>query len=122
MKLCSIILPLFLAISAFGYGQNANYNLPPGFYLKPNHHVIDFSYKLQGIQLEKEHSIDKIRVLKDLTEEELLSTSREYQQYVQAGRDFIAGLSENVKSIFTEAELWYIYAFDESLKIRIQTL
>lgn len=122
MKLCSIILPLFLAISAFGYGQNANYNLPPGFYLKPNHHVIDFSYKLQGIQLEKEYSAEKIRVLKNISEEELQNTSPEYQQYVAAGREFIANLSSNVKSIFTEAELWYIYAFDESLRTRIKTL
>ena len=122
MKLCSFILPVFLAISAFGYGQSTNYNLPPGFYLKPNYHVIDFSFKLDGIQLEKEYSEDKIRVLKDISDVELRETSIEYQQYVAEGKAFIESLSAYVKSIYSETEVWYIYAFDSALKSRIQTL
>lgn len=122
MKLCKFLLPMFLAISSLGYAQNSAYNLPPGYYLKPNYQVIDLSYKLNGIQLEKEYSADKLRVLKDISEDQLSETSAEYQAYYAEGKAFINSLSSNVKNIYTEIELWYIYAFDKGLRITLESM
>lgn len=122
MKLCKFILPLFLVISALGYSQSSEFNLPPGYYLKSNYQVIDLSFKLDGIQLDKEYSPNKLNVLKDLSPEELRQTSAEYQAYVEAGQNYMNSLSTYIKSIYTETELWYIYAFDEVLKVRIKSL
>jgi hypothetical protein len=122
MKLCKFILPIFLAISTMGYAQQSDFNLPPGFYLKPNYQVIDLSYKLDGVRLDKEYSMEKLSVLKNITDAELNQTSAEYQHYVTQGRAFINSLSSYIKSLYSETELWYIYAFDSGLKSRIQTL
>lgn len=115
---------LFLVgIANLNYAQtnnrNGNYNLPPGYYLNPNQQIFDLSFKLDGLVLEKEIPASQLQVLKEISDEQLSETSLEYQQYVQAGRDFINSLSDNVKSIYREVELWYIYVFDGELKNKL---
>lgn len=112
---------LFLVgIANFSYSQttspgDSQLNLPPGFYLNPDQPIFDLSYKLEGELRHKEIPAAKLSVLKALTAEELLSAPADYQQYVREGKAFIESLSENVRSIYTEAELWYIFAFDLEL-------
>lgn len=127
-SLCSkLFCILFIAgIANFSYSQTKsegeNYNLPPGYYLTPGKQVFDLSYKLEGKVLDKDIPDSELQVLKEISEEELLNMPAEYQQYVHSGKDFIDSLSAHVKSLYTEKELWYIFAFDRNLKNQLSLI
>ena len=113
------IIFVFSLIAQFSSAQNADYNLPPGYGLIPNKAIFDLSYKLDGKVLDKEIPQTELEFLKEIDDSELHLTSPEYQQYIQEGKTFINSLSEKVKSMYTNNELWYIYAFDQKLKNRL---
>lgn len=113
---------VFLTLSTYLNGQEKQYNLPPGYKIVPNYIPINFSYKLEGIKSEKNYTSESLVILKVLTEEELENAPQAYQNYVYKGRKYIESLSEKVKSIYTESEIWYIYAFDKELKNRIKKI
>lgn len=121
----SSVICLFLLIGTadFAHSQNlnreTNYNLPPGYRLKPNQVIFDLSHKIEGNTSIKDLPESKLQVLKQISEDELLETSTEYQEYVQKGKEYIHSLSPTAKAIYTETELWYIYAFDQKLKIQL---
>lgn len=127
MKLLSLFsLLLFFSIGNLGYAQTnetkqSDYNLPPGYRLDPNRNVIDLSFKLEGKTLEKDVT-QEIKFLKQVTDDELNLTSSEYQNYIREGREFIDSLSQKIKSIYNEEELWYIYAFDQKLKNQLSLI
>ncbi|MFA7687979.1 MAG: hypothetical protein WCY25_08945 [Moheibacter sp.] len=108
-----------LAGSGWSYAQSqdeSQFNLPPGYYLNPSQPIFDLSWKLDGSSMDKEIPAAQLQVLKALSEEELANTSAEYQAYVREGKDFINALSANIKSLYSEQELWYIFAFDSELR------
>jgi len=111
-----VVLPLLILVAGFAYGQNTDYNLPPGYSLVPGKAIMDLSFKLDGEKLEKPISPNELKFLKEIDDSELHLTSPEYQQYIQDGKAFINALSAKVKSIYMVDELWYIYAFDQELK------
>jgi hypothetical protein len=114
------IIPLFLIIASLSFGQNSNYNLPPGYRFHPERaHILDLSFKLDGKTLAKPIGQKQLEFLKNLDDSQLHLASAEYQNYIQQGKAFIQSLSPKVKSIYTEKELWYIYAFDRKLKKRL---
>jgi len=113
------ILLLLIIVAGFAYGQNSDYNLPPGYTLMPGKAVIDLSFKLDGKKLEKEISPNELKFLKEIDDSELHLTSPQYQQYIQEGKAFINSMSAKVKSIYSTDELWYIYAFDQELKEKL---
>lgn len=123
-SIISSIFCLFLLMgtASFAYSQNkneeSNYNLPPGYKLNPKKQIYDLSDKLYGFS-ELDISKSELEVLQQISDEELKDTSPEYQNYIQTGRAFLNSLSNKVKSIYTEEELWYIYVFDQSLKEKL---
>lgn len=122
MKFRKFLLPFILVFSTFAVAQEFTYNVPPGYSVPSNFIHLDLSYKLKGINVEKEYSKEYLRVLKDIPESELKNTPDDYQAYVKQGRKYIASLSSKVRNIFTEDELWYIYAFDLKLKNKIKKI
>lgn len=115
-----VILPLFFILSITAFGQESHYNLPPGFFHNPKMTVVDLSYKLENRDIGKEYTEDYLRILKDIPDTELGSTSPEYQKYVKEGKKYINSLSSAVRNKFTETELWYIYAYDPVLKKKLK--
>ena len=114
------IIPLFLIVASLSFGQNSNYNLPPGYRFHPEKaHILDLSFKLDGKTLAKPIDQNQLEFLKNISEEELKSAPVEYQNYIKEGRRFINSLSKKVRNIYTEKELWYIYAFDQKLKNKL---
>ena len=122
MSLRSILLPLFLVAYSLVFSQSSEYNLPPGYKLNPNHKTFDLSYKLNGADYERDLPEGKLRILKDIPDSRLNETSSEYQQYVKEGKKFINSLSKKIRGLYTEEELWYIYAFDSKLKNQIKNI
>lgn len=122
MKLLKLLLPIVLVIFTMGHAQETNYNLPPGFQLKPNYQVIDLSFKLEGKDIGKDYLPQHLQVLKDIPDSQLHETSPEYQEYVATGRAVLNSLPEKAKSIYREFELWYIYAFDTELLEKLKSL
>lgn len=120
----SLCLFLLFGTASYAYSQSqhelSNYNLPPGYRLNPKQEIHDLSQKLDGNFLEIKEP--ELKVLQQITKEELKDTSPEYQQYIKVGEALINSLSDKVKKIYTEDELWYIYAFDKELINRLQKL
>nr|WP_294939539.1 hypothetical protein [uncultured Flavobacterium sp.] len=116
-------------------GQNENnkknvkselsYNLPPGAVLKHKTIPIDLSYKLEGRTSAAVYSESDLNVIKDFSQEELenlKNTDIAYHNYYTNGLSFFRGLSDKVKRIYSEKELWYIYVFDQKLKNKLTTV
>ncbi|MGB6084718.1 hypothetical protein [Moheibacter sp.] len=121
MRLRKFILPIALVISSIAFSQQKSYNLPPGYYLDTQKHIFDLSHKLEG-NYDYEVSVDKLKFLKEVSSEELNQTSPEYQQYIKEMNEFVNGLSRKIRDIYSLPELWYVYAFDQELKQRLQTI
>jgi len=103
--------------------QPTNYNLPPGYTLSESKKIIDLSYKLKGNQSSQTYKDAALKFfLKDLSREELSQEPVEYQKYVKKGEAYILSLSDVVKSIYSDAELWHIYAFDQELMEKLKTV
>lgn len=115
-----IILPLIFILSAITFGQETQYNLPPGFFHNVKKPPVDLSYKLDNRDLGKDYTEDYLRILKDIPDTELGNTSPEYQKYVKRGKKYINSLSPTVRNLYTETELWYIYAYDPVLKKKLK--
>ena len=63
-----------------------------------------------------------LNVIKEFSKEEfenLKNTDVEYYNYYTKGLSFFKGLSDKVKKIYSEKELWYIYVFDQKLKDKL---
>lgn len=116
----NLFLPAFLLLSVIMFGQETNYNLPPGFYHNESIPVLDLSYKLEGFNTEKDLPDDYLRILKEIPDSRLGETSPEYQKYVKQGKKYINSLSGTVRNIYTDTELWYIYAYDPVLKNKLK--
>ena len=114
----SLFVPILLVLSTIAFAQISDYNLPPGYRVVHNQVIFDLSGKLDN-SMEKDIPAEKLRILKNISEAELQNTSAEYQDYVRNGNSFIQSLSSKVKGIYTEVELWYIYAFDKKLKEKL---
>jgi len=102
--------------------EKSVYNLPPGAVLKTKARFIDLSYKLSGKKSGESYTQEDLKFLKDIPEsdiEKYKTASPEYYQYYITGRTFINSLSPKVKSIYSDSELWYIYAFDQKLKNKL---
>lgn len=116
----NLFLPTFFLLSVILFGQENDYNLPPGFHHDENIPVVDLSYKWEGIQPGKDYSDEFLRVLKDIPDNELKNAPPEYRKYVRDGKKWIRSLSSAVRNTYTETELWYIYAYDTDLKNKLK--
>lgn len=119
---------LFYANVFFAQNQDGKrntsieYNLPPGAVLKNKFTPIDLSYKLENKAADGKYVESDLDVLKKLSKEELNTlkeTDVEYYNYYVKGLSFFDGLSDKVKTIYSEKELWYIYVFDQKLKNKL---
>lgn len=118
MRFKFLLIPLFLVFTTFILAQESGYNLPPGYSLMPDQTVFNLSKKLDD-SLAKDIPVERLKVLKDITESQLKETSVEYQEYVKKGQLYIDSLSKKVRNLFNDTELWYIYAFDQDLKEKL---
>lgn len=102
------------------------FNLPPGTRLHPKAKIYDLSFKLNRSTTENvSYAQSDLKFLKELSEIEIENQkieNPEYYAYYKAGKDYINALSEKIKHIYTETELWYIYAFDQKLKNKLITI
>jgi hypothetical protein len=111
--------------SRSGSNRLEEFNLPPGAVLHKKTKIYDLSYKLKGGTSDKHYVQSDLKILKNISEEELIATkdkNPKYYQYYITGRDFINSLSQKVKSLYTNDELWYIYVFDQKLKQQLTTI
>lgn len=115
----------FLTSNLLAQNKNeaeSQYNLPPGTVLKQKILLVDLSYKLTGEVSYQEYSESDLNVIKELSKEEfenLKNIDIEYYNYYTKGLSFFKGLSDKVKKIYSEKELWYIYVFDQKLKEKL---
>ncbi|HSD14382.1 MAG TPA: hypothetical protein VLB74_07015 [Flavobacterium sp.] len=127
MKYVYLVLTLFfLFFGSVGFSQNTtrvtdetNLNLPPGSRLHPKAKIYDLSFKLNKSAENVSYLQSDLKFLKELSNEELENQKNEnpeYYTYYMTGKSFINALSSKVKGIYTETELWYIYAYDQKLK------
>jgi len=128
-----MLITFFNACIVLGQNENnkknvkseMSYNLPPGAVLKHKMTPIDLSYKLKGGTSAEVHSEADLAVLKNFSQEELenlKNTDIEYHNYYIKGLSFFRGLSDKVRRIYSEKELWYIYVFDQELKNKLTTI
>src|SRR5690554_614398 len=118
MRLSLVFLPfLVFMFSAFVNAQSQQ--SPP--INNEGYIEIDLSNSLEG-NYDYEVSVDKLKFLKEVSSEELNQTSPEYQQYIKEMNEFVNGLSRKIRDIYSLPELWYVYAFDQELKQRLQTI
>ena len=121
------LLLFFVVFSIITYSQenNSKFNLPPGYRLQPKKKIVDLSYKLNSTINDIQYESSELRFLKQLTENELESLREnlpDYYNYLQKAKSYINSLTPKVKSLYTEEELWYIYAFDPELKNKLTTI
>jgi len=103
--------------------SNPNYNLPPGYRMHPKKVPYDLSYKLYNTTANREYTQEDLKYLKNISDSELESyKGSAYYNYYMTAKEFIASLSDKVKAIYTQDELWYIYAFDQKLKNTLTTI
>jgi hypothetical protein len=103
-------------------GNQEKYNMPPGYQMPIKMKIFDLSHKLNGKHVSESYTQEDLRFLKNIPENEIEKykmITPEYYQYYITGRAFINSLSPKVKSVYTDAELWYIYAFDQKLKTKL---
>lgn len=100
------------------------YDIAPGKRLPAKFEVIDYSYKLEGIQ-----QIDSVkkefRFYDNFDEKAVVDmkdvNSDEYEYY-QRLKIYYDGLSNRVKTIFTFNEIWHVFVFDPELKSKLKTI
>lgn len=109
-------------LSVAAAAQEKKLNMPPGKNMHAHQQFYDLSYKLKNIKPEKEIPQKDLQILKEIPESRLGETSAAYQAYVAQGNAFIQSLSPRVRNIFTETELWYIYATDPELTNEISAI
>ena len=117
-----LLLPILITLSSLCCAQDATetkLNLPPGARLANKIVLFDLSEKLDIGYSTTDYSEDDLKFLKVLSEEQLQSLEgTEYYNYVMEARTFVENLPDKIKSIYTEAELLYIYAFDQKIKTK----
>lgn len=121
IKLTTLLLVLFLT-AKLNYGQtnNSNLNLPPGAILSSKAKILDLSEKLTLGYSTLNYADSDLSFLKPLSESELQQLKgTPYYKYVMEGRSYIEKLSPKIKGLYSESELWYIYAYDKKLSERI---
>lgn len=120
----NLLLIICLIFSLFSFSQKkldpSTFNLPPGvvFHGK-SFEEIDYSVKLTNPILNNKISDD---FLKKFTKEEwnlIVSEKGEDYEYYSLALSYFNNLSEKIKKIYNEEELWYIYKFDKVLKDKI---
>lgn len=115
-----------LAQSNLKKENHEKFNLPPGSRLHPKAKIYDLSFKLdKGTTENVSYLQSDLKFLKELSEIEIENQKNEnpeYYAYYQAGKNYINALSSKIKHIYTETELWYIYAFDQDLKNKLITV
>lgn len=132
-----VLLCLFFSSDSFGQtfdkndvnnerNDNVKFNLPPGAFLKKKFMTnIDLSYKLNGGTSTINYHDSDLKIAKNLSDEELESLKEidpiNYNYYTTANI-FFNSLSQKVKSIYSKADLWYIYVFDQNLKSKLLTI
>ncbi len=118
-----LLLTFLVALASLCCAQDATetkFNLPPGARLANKFVLFDLSEKLDKGYSTIVYSEDDLKFLKVLSEAQLQSLEgTDYYNYVMKIRTFVEYLPDKIKSIYTEAELFYIYAFDQKLKERI---
>lgn len=120
-KLTTVLLILFVTVN-LNYAQTdlENLNLPPGAHLSSKAKIFDLSEKLTLGYSTLNYVDSDLRFLKPMSEAELQEMEgTPYYDYIMEGRNFIENLSPKIKELYSEAELWYIYAFDRKLSERI---
>jgi hypothetical protein len=124
-------LLIFLMASGFAcFSQNTvddlkKINLPPGTILSPKFEFIDYSYKLNYISSNTSGNGGNKNFLQEFSEVDLTeikdNTPEKYQYYLKA-QDFYNDLANNVKSLYTIEELWYIYMYDVELTNKLRAI
>ncbi|BCY29465.1 hypothetical protein [Flavobacterium okayamense] len=126
MKKALLLILFVFAINIYSQTNNKNYNLPPGYKLHPKKSIIDLSFKLDDTKFtNQDYSNKDLKFLKDIPENEistLKNSNPEYFKYLENGNLFINSLSDKVKKIYSKEELWYIFAFDQTLKEKLTTI
>ncbi len=126
MKIIFCFILVLLSITS-NYAQNISeldYNLPPNVVLpKKGVEQIDLSFKLNSVDYQKNELADNF--LRKFSAEEIqqmeLEKGKDYYYYNSANKYFMS-LSEKVRRIYSYEELWYIYMFDQSLKMKLTAL
>lgn len=100
-------------------------NLPPGSVLSPKFEFVDYSYKLNYLTSNNSATKENKNFLKEFSEADLTeikdNTPEKYQYYLKA-QDFYNDLANNVKSLYTIEELWYIYMYDVELTNKLRAI
>lgn len=128
-----VLILFFLFFNTVVFSQNAkqssnetNLNLPPGSRLHPKAKIYDLSFKLNKNSFENVSYLQSdLKFLKDLSDVEIenqKTENPEYYAYYMAGKKYITELSSKIRNIYTETELWYIYAYDQKLKNILTTI
>lgn len=125
-NILSFLLVLLTFMSVVAQNSNEkNYNLPPGFIISSKRIIYDLSFKLDNTKPVVNYSQSDLKVLKDLTAEELENNKLplgDYYKYCKEGIAYVDSLSDKAKNIFTLNEIWYIYVFDQKLKNKLLTI
>ncbi|WP_131387691.1 hypothetical protein [Flavobacterium suncheonense] len=133
MKHLQLVLTLLVFfVMSSGYSQHSNpingdvvYNLPPGAKLLPKAKIYDLSFKLNKNATNVSYQQSDLKFLKEFDAgaiEQLKNEDPKYFAYLSEGENFIKSLSPKVRTIYTDTELWYIYAFDQKLKNTLTTI
>jgi len=126
MKRLLLLILVIFSINTYSQQNSLSLNLPPGYKLHPKKKIIDLSYKLDFNSNDgHNHTESDLKFLKKISDADLnlMKTSNpDYYNYIQNGTNYIGSLSTKVKEMYTNDELWYIYAFDQNLKNRLTTL
>ncbi|MEZ5009879.1 MAG: hypothetical protein R2753_17145 [Chitinophagales bacterium] len=81
---------------------------------------MDFSEKLVLGYTTFNYADSDLFYLKPLSEAEFEQLEGSpYYNYVMEARNYIKSLSPKIRELYSEAELWYIYAYDKKLSERI---
>lgn len=122
LKITGILILLFQSLFAQNLEQT-DFNLPPGVvFHEKTFKKIDYSYKLDN---DLKNSNEATNFLKKFNEEEkdkIFKGNDDYSSYYKNALEYFNSLSKNVKLIYNEEELWYIYMFDQKLKNKLQKI
>ena len=101
-NILSFVLVLLAFMSVVAQNSNEkNYNLPPGFIISSKRIIYDLSFKLDNTKPVVNYSQSDLKVLKDLTAEELENYKLQlgdYYKYCKEGIAYVDSLSDKVLS------------------------